>query len=85
MGPLLKIINQCCFHTILVTWFLVVLGTKLQKYLRDSLLYFISSCPPCLASGKPHTENHATNVTRKPKTKLPKYVMSRALLKLMVF
>ena len=70
-------IDFCCFYPILVTWFLVVFGDAVTKILRNSL-FFISSCPSCLANGKHHTENHATKVTKLPKTMLPKYVMSRA-------
>ena len=51
--------------------------TKLRKY--HICLFFISSCLSCLANRKHCTENHATQVTKKPKTKLPKYVMSRTL------
>ena len=58
-----------CFHPILVNWFLVVFGDEVTKIL---------SCPFCLANLKHRTENHTTKVTKKPKTKLPKYVMSRA-------
>ena len=70
--------NQCCFHPILVTCFWLFLVTKLRKYYVKVCLFFILSCPSCLANGKHHTENHATKVTKKPKTKLPKYVMSQA-------
>ena len=52
---------------------------KLQKYYVVVCLFFISFCLSCLANGKHRTENHATKVTKKPTTKLPKYVMSRAL------
>ena len=64
-----------CFHPILVTWFLVVFGDEVMKILRNSL-FFITSWPSCLANGKHRTENHATNVIKKPKTMLPKYVMN---------
>ena len=33
----------------------------------------------CLGNGKHRTENHATKVTKRPKTKSPKYVMSREI------
>ena len=57
------------------------LATKLWKYYVIVYLFFISSCLSCLANGKHCTENHATKVTKTPKTKLPKYVMSRAQFK----
>ena len=46
--------------------------------------YFLNVRLVCLAlyfhkNGKHHTENHATKVMKKQKTKLLKYVMSRAL------
>ena len=41
-------------------------------------LFFILSSLSCLANGKYCTENHATKVTKKPKLKLPKIVISRA-------
>ena len=37
---------------------------KLQKYYVIVCLFFISSCPSCLANGKHRTENHATKVTK---------------------
>ena len=45
--------------------------TKLRKYYVTVCLFFIFSC---LANGKHCTGNHATKVTKIPKTKLPKYV-----------
>ena len=57
---------------------LVVFGNKDTKMLRDSLfIFYFSFRLACLALHR--TENHATKVTKKQKTKLPKYVMSRAL------
>ena len=70
--------NYCSFHPNLVIWFLVVLGDKATKLLRNSLGFFVSSCLSCLANRRHRTENHATKVTKKPKTKLPKYVLSQA-------
>ena len=58
------------------------LATKLRKYYVIVCLFFILSCLSCLANGKHCTENPATKVTKKPKMKLPKYVMSRALIML---
>ena len=46
---------------------------QVTKILRNSL-FFIFSCPSCLANGQHCTKNHATKVTKKLKTKLPKYV-----------
>ena len=58
---------------------LVVFGNKDTKMLRDSLfIFYFSFRLACLALHR--TENHATKVTKKPKTKLPKYVMSQAYL-----
>ena len=51
--------DKCCFHPILVTWFLVVFGNEVTKILRNSLFIF--------ANGKHRTENHATKVTKKQK------------------
>ena len=59
------------------TLVLDVLGDEVAKIYVIVYLFFISSCPSCLANGKHCTENHATKVTKKPKTKLPKYVMSQ--------
>ena len=53
--------------------FWLFLATKLRKYYVIVCLFFISSC---LANRKHHTENHATKVTKEPKTKLPKYVLN---------
>ena len=55
--------------------FVCFLAMKLQKYYVIVCLFFILSCPSCLANGKHCTENQ---VTKKPKTMLPKYVMSQA-------
>ena len=43
--------HKCCFHPILVTWFLVVFGDEVAK------IFFISSCPSCLAKGKQRLRN----------------------------
>jgi hypothetical protein len=56
--------------------FLVVFGNEVTKILRNSLFIFHFG----LANGKHRTENHATKMTKLPKTKLQKYVMSRAVL-----
>ena len=50
--------NKCCFHPILVTWFLVVFGNEVMKILRNSLLIFCLFCLSCLANEKHRTENH---------------------------
>ena len=47
------------------------LATKLPKYYVIVCLFFISSCPSCLASGKHRTESHATK-WRKTKTEVTK-------------
>ena len=60
-----------------------IFGCFCRRSYENICLFFISSCPSCLANGKHRTENHATKVTKKPKTKLPKYVMSRASVKLL--
>ena len=56
----------------MVTWLLVVFGDKVMKILRNSLFIFHFVLPVFC------TEDHTTKVKKKPKTKLPKYVMSRA-------
>ena len=53
---------------------LVDFGDKVTKMLHNSLFIFHFR----LANGKHLTENHTTKVTKLPKTKLLKYVMSRA-------
>jgi uncharacterized membrane protein YfcA len=59
---------------------LVVLGNKVTKILYNSFFFFFSFCLVCLAlqTGKHRKENQATKVMKKPKKKLPKYVMSKA-------
>ena len=41
--------NQCCFHPILVAWFLVVFGDEVTKILCNSLFifYFVLPVLPC--------------------------------------
>ena len=58
------------------------MATKLRKYLCNSLFIFHFVLPVLPCKWKQHTKNHATKVTKKPKMKLPKYVMSRALIML---
>ena len=51
----------CCFHPILVIWFLVVFGDQVTKILHNSLfIFYCFSFSSCLANGKHHTENNAT-------------------------
>ena len=56
--------------------FWLFFAMKLQNYYLIVCLFFICSRPSCLANRKHYRENHATKVTKKPKTKLPRYVMS---------
>ena len=44
-----------------------------RKYYVIVCLFFILSCPSCLANGKHHKEINASKVKKKPKMKLPKY------------
>ena len=63
------------FHPILLTWFLVVFGDEVMKIVRNSLFIFHFVLPVLpRGNGKHHTENYATEVTKNPKRKLPKYV-----------
>ena len=52
-------------------------GQRSYKNYYVIAFFFTSSCPSCLGNGKQVTGYHANKVTKKPKTKLPKYVMSR--------
>ena len=70
------------FHPILVTWFLVVFGDEVTKILRNSLFTFLLSKARQAKQKFKVKKNHATKMTKKPKTKLPKFVMSRALVDL---
>ena len=65
--------NICCFHPILVTWVLVVFGNEATKMNSLFIFYFVLPVLP----GKQKTEITQLKVMKLPKTKLPKYVMSR--------
>ena len=64
----------CCFHPILVIWCMVVFGDEVPKILRNSLFIFHFALPilPC----KRKTWHRESRSDEKPKTMLPKYVMS---------
>ena len=57
------------------------MATKLPKYyqLCNSLFTFFTEQGKTGKTEIQSKENHATKMTKKPKTKLPKFVMSRAL------
>ena len=71
-------VYNCCFHPILVTWFLVVFGKKVTKLLRNSFFVFHFVLPVLPCKQNTSYKKHETKVTKKPKTKLSKYGMSRA-------
>ena len=74
--------NFCCFHPILVTWFLVVLGDEVTKVLPNSLFifYFVLPVLPVLPCKWKMSYRKSSNLTKLPKIKLPQYVMSRTLM-----
>ena len=59
--------DQCFFS--FHFWFLVTFGNKVTKILRNLCLHF--------ARKKKWKENHATKVTKIPKTKRQKYGMNK--------
>ena len=65
------------FHPTLVTSFLVVFGDKVTKILRNSLFIFHFVLPilPCKRKTLHRKSRNLSD--EKPKSKLPKYVMSR--------
>ena len=78
-NPYWLTLNKCCFQPILVTWILVVLGDKVTKILRNSLFifHFILPILPCKRKTSYRKSRNLSD--EKPKMKLPKYVMSRAI------
>ena len=64
----------CFIHTIFR--FLVTFGDEVTKILCNLCLHFARQDGQ---DGKKWKENHTTKVTKKPKSNLPKYVMSQAL------
>ena len=65
------------FHPILVTWFLAVFGDEVTKILCLFFFYFFYRGRQIKIQSK---ENQTTKRTKKQKTKLPKFVMSWALI-----
>ena len=55
-------------------WFLVTFGDKVTKILHNLCLHFARQDGQ---DRKKQIENHATKVTKIPKTKRPKYVMNK--------
>ena len=68
-----KTVKLCFLHPILHFWFLVTFGDKNMKILRNLCLHFARQ------DGKKRIENHATKVTKIPKTKRQKYGMNETL------
>ena len=72
----MKIRHLCCFHPILVTWFLVVFGDEVTKYYVIICLFFILYTHLALLSKKVNKllrNNLVTSSQKQPKTKLPKW------------
>ena len=76
--------NLCCFHPILVTWFLVVFNDEVTNISCNSsfMFHFVLPVLPCKWKTS-YRKSRNSKVTKKPKMKLPKYVMSQALLRYM--
>ena len=74
-----KISLWWAFHSILVNSFLVVFGDKVTKMLCNSLFIFHFVLPilPCKRKTSYRKSHNLSD--EKPKTKLPKYMMSRAM------
>ena len=58
--------NLCFVHPIFRFWFLVTFGDKVTKKLHNLCLHFARQDGQ---DGKKRKENHATKVTKIPKTK----------------
>ena len=63
----------CFVHPIFRFWFLVTFGDEVTKILRNLCLHFARQDGQ---DGKNRKENHATKVTKRPKTKRQKYGMN---------
>ena len=74
-----KIAFLWAFHPILITWFLVVFVDEVAKILRNSLFIFHLILPILPCKGKTLYIKSWNLSDEKPKTKLPKCVMSRAI------
>ena len=71
--------NLWAFQPILVTSFLVVFSDEVTKILHNSLFifHFVGPILPCKRKKSYRKSRHLSN--KKPKMKLPKYVMSQAI------
>ena len=69
----------CFVHPIFRFWFLVTFGDEVTKIFCNLCLHFASKDGQ---EGKKQKENHATKVTKIPKTKRWKYGMNKTLMSL---
>ena len=70
-------IGYCFVHPIFRFWFLVTFGDEVTKILQITLHFARQDGQ----DGKNRKENHATIVTKIPKTKRRKYGMNKTLFK----
>ena len=70
----MKSFDFCFVHSIFRFWFLVTFGDEVTKILRILYLHFARQDGQ---DGKKWKENHASKVTKIPKTKRRKYGMNQ--------
>ena len=69
--------SVCFVHPIFRFWFFVTFGNEDTKILRNLCLHFVKQDGQ---DGKKWKENHATKVTKLPKTKRQKYGMNKTII-----
>ena len=70
---------KCFVHSIFRSWFLVTFGNQVTKVLRNLCLHFAWQDGQ---DGKKLERNHATKVTKIPKTKRRKYGIKETIVQL---
>ena len=68
--------NFCFVHSIFRFWFLVTFGDEVTK-IRKYYVIFVYILQGTMGKTEKRKENHATKVTKIPKTKRQKYGMSK--------
>ena len=71
-----KLCTICCVHPIFLFWFLVTFGNEVMKITKYYVTFVYILQSKMGQTGKKRKENHATKVTKIPKTKRQKYGMN---------